>query len=551
MSSSARLVAVLLFTLWCMPASLHAQSTTKAPAKAGRGTVSGRVTIKDKPAVGVTVGLRQTTNGMPLEKVYKGVTDQEGVYHITNVPAGGYDIMPAAPAYVMDQIGFPRGKTVLVGNDENVEDINFTLIRGGVITGKITDVEGRPLIQHQVSLYRTSDLVSEQRQVFAANNVQTDDRGIYRFFGLMPGRYKVACGRGEEPFVATFRSSRIIYKQVFYPDATDHNKATVIDVKEGGESTNIDISMGAPVQTFAVSGRVVDDKNQPFPNIRFAFQRMAMDRYEVGDGSAVSNNLGEFVAEGLMPGKYGVVLYGNQNQDVRVDQTLFDIVDRDVAGLTVRLVKASSISGVVVLEPENTRAMAKLTQLQLRAYVNSPSGAPASGSSTFGTIGPDGSFRIPGLSPGQVNFWLSAPNEPNAPKGFLMLRIEYNGVAVPRGLEIKDNDQLTGVRIVMSYGTASIRGNVTIANGALPDGSRMFVRVMRQGTPQTPVASAMVDARGQFLVEGLPAGLYEVIVTAFVQNGKIQANTKREVNVQDGMVNEVSLTLDVTPLLKP
>jgi len=132
-----------------------------------------------------------------------------------------------------------------------------------------------------------------------------------------------------------------------------------------------------------------------------------------------------------------------------------------------------------------------------------------------------------------------------------MLRIEYNGVAVPRGLEIKDNDQLTGVRIVMSYGTASIRGNVTIANGALPDGSRMFVRVMRQGTPQTPVASAMVDARGQFLVEGVPAGLYEVIVTAFVQNGKIQANTKREVNVQDGMVNEVSLTLDVTPLLKP
>jgi len=61
----------------------------------------------------------------------------------------------------------------------------------------------------------------------------------------------------------------------------------------------------------------------------------------------------------------------------------------------------------------------------------------------------------------------------------------------------------------------------------------------------------MVDARGQFLVEGVPAGLYEVIVTAFVQNGRIQANTKREVNVQDGMVNEVSLTLDVTPLLKP
>lgn len=88
MSSSHRFCAVILLTLSCIPVSLHAQSPTKATVKTPRGSVSGHVTIKDKPAPGVTVGLRQTTGMVPLQKFYRAVTDQEGFYRITNVPAG-------------------------------------------------------------------------------------------------------------------------------------------------------------------------------------------------------------------------------------------------------------------------------------------------------------------------------------------------------------------------------------------------------------------------------------------------------------------------------
>jgi hypothetical protein len=549
MSSSTRFSAVLLLMLWCISASLHAQTPTKPAAKVPRGTVSGRITIKDKPAPGVTVGLRVSSGMIPFEKFYRAVTDHEGVYHITNVPAGTYEIAPAAPAYVFAEGNSPRGgKSVIVGEDEEVDDINFSLVRGGVITGKITDADGRPLVAQQVYLYRASDFQQQPlRQVYSASNAQTDDRGIYRFFGLAAGRYKVASGRGEDVYAANYyQPSRISYKQVFHPDATDQTRATIVEVREGSEAANIDIALGSPVQTFTATGRVVDaEKGLPVPNIRLGFQRRAGDRFEYVETSAVSNVQGDFIVEGLVSGKYGVMLFGNQDQEVRAESVMFDVVDGDVNGVTVRLMKASSISGVVVLEPEDKKAFAKLSEFQLRSFVTAAPGAVSAGQSTVSSIGPDGSFRLGGLSPGQVNIWLTAQLGVNQPKGFNILRVEHNGTSMPRGIEIKDGDQLTGVRVIISYGTASIHGVVKLENGPLAEGTRMFARLFKPGTPPVGIGSVTIDARGQFLFEGIPAGVYEVSVTAFIQGAKTPPTVKREVNVNDGVVNEVSITLDL------
>src|SRR6185295_19190434 len=95
-------------------------------------------------------------------------------------------------------------------------------------------------------------------QYFAVGNALTDDRGIYRMFGLMPGRYNVAAGRGDTTFNGQVSAGRSRYTQVFHPDATDQTKATVVEISEGTEATNIDITLGRALQTFTVAGRVVD-----------------------------------------------------------------------------------------------------------------------------------------------------------------------------------------------------------------------------------------------------------------------------------------------------
>ena len=554
MSSSARFLAVILFLVWCMPVSFLAQTPAKSTARIARGSVSGRVTIKDKPVPGVMIGLRQNVNGMPESRVYRAVTDQEGIYHITNVPAGTYDIVPAAAAFVVSDTNSPaRAKSVIVREDEEVNNINFALVRGGVITGKITDAEGRSLIQQAVLLYRATDLPDQQqqRQIYPANNVQTDDRGVYRFFGIAPGRYRVSCGRGEEGFVGSFSPARVIYKQVFFPDAADHAKATIIEVREGGETNNIDIALGTPIQTFTASGRVIDENNLPVPNMRFAFQRSTgSERFEIAAMNAITNMNGEFMADGLTPGKYSVVPFGNMEQDSRVETMWFDVIDQDITGLTVRMLKGLTVSGVVVLEPDDKQAFAKLTQLQLRGYVTAPSGAPTVGSSTSTTMAADGSFTLKGLSPGHVSLWFATPMSPNPPKGFTIIRTEQNGVPVPRGIEVKDGEQVSGVRIIVSYGTAILRGSVNI-NGPVADGMRIFARLTKPTTPPQQLAMVPVDARGQFLMEGIPVGVYEISVTTFTPNSKTVTTAKREVTVVEGIVNEASLTLDLTQPKNP
>jgi hypothetical protein len=64
MCFSARYLAAVLLTILSLAASLCAQSTTKQSttkqaAKAPRGSVSGRVTVKENGAAGVAIGLRK------------------------------------------------------------------------------------------------------------------------------------------------------------------------------------------------------------------------------------------------------------------------------------------------------------------------------------------------------------------------------------------------------------------------------------------------------------------------------------------------------------
>jgi 5-hydroxyisourate hydrolase-like protein (transthyretin family) len=528
---------------------LRAQSPAKTTtAKVARGTVSGRVTIKNKPAPGVVVGLRKLITTVTIEPFLKATTDQEGVYHITNVAAGSYEILPAAPAYVVAEASTSRGKTVIVGDDEDVEDINFSLVRGGVITGKVTDADGRPLIQQQVNLYRAGDFNNPSfRQVFPTGNTQTDDRGIYRFFGLAAGRYKIASGRGDETFGTTFSPTRNVYKQVYHPDVTEEAKATIIEVGEGSESTNVDIALGRAVQTFAVSGRVIDGATgTPAPNIRFGLQRNSGQRLEIVEGFGQSNRLGDFVIDGLTPGRYGVFLYPSQSPELRVDGIAFDVVDQDVNGITIRLTKGASVSGVIVFEHEDKKAFAKLLEMKLGGYVSSQSGIAVAAQSTASSIAPDGGFRLVGLPPGILNLSLNAPMAIGPPKGFLISRVENNGVVLPMGLEINEGDELTGVRVYVSFGTASIRGTVNFDRGLAPEGARMFARVAKVGPPMTMLSSALVDARGHFLLEGIPAGVYEVSVSLFVQGARTPPQSaKKQVIVQDGVVSDVSLTLEL------
>jgi protocatechuate 3,4-dioxygenase beta subunit len=558
MSFSGRYVPAVLLTFLSFSLTLFAQSTPRQTTKAPSGSISGRVTIKDKGAPGVVMGLRRTdTMSMGVFAPFsKATTDHDGYYRFNNVAAGNYEVAPSAPAYVLATTSgnagpgsiMAKGKSVLVAEDENVDSINFSLVKGGVITGRVTDADGRPVIQQAVNIFR-ADAFNQQQpqqppQIFAVGNAQTDDRGIYRVFGLTGGRYKVAAGRGDETAPSFGMTTGPRYKQVFHPDASEQAKANVIEVTEGSEANNIDITLGRALQTFAATGRVIDaEKNVSVPNVRFGLQRMVGQRREFAPTLITSNAQGDFIAEGLVPGKYSFHLFSNPGFEQRLEAMTFDIVDQDISGITVKLTKGSSLAGVVVIESEDKSALQKLSEMQLRAWMMT-SGSGGFALSTTSPIAPDGSFRLSGLSGGTVNIMLASTTSPYPVKGFSIARVERDGVGSSPRVEIKDGEQVTGVRVIVVYGTATLRGVVKLENGTLPDGARIFVRLQKPGDNFSNMMPPQVDARGHFLIDGMAPGVYEVSASVLGM-GKQSPAVKREVSLQEGVTTDVLLTIDM------
>jgi hypothetical protein len=156
---------------------------------------------------------------------------------------------------------------------------------------------------------------------------------------------------------------------------------------------------------------------------------------------------------------------------------------------------------------------------------------------------------VQGLPGGALYFNVNGLSSPYSTKGFLILRLERDGVPVQRGIEIKDGEQLTGVRVVLGYGTGKLVGVVNLENGVLPNGARFYVRIhkLNQLLSMRPPE---VDARGHFLIEDLPAGVYEIQagVTGVTQ---LSRTVKREFSVQDGITTDITITIEQSQTQKP
>lgn len=551
MKSSALQSIFWILFVFCN--AVYAQPQSKPTRKEPVSSVSGKVTIKGKAAPGIVVRLRNADFGSEQTSRHKGTTDQDGNYRITNVAAGTYFVLPAAPAFVHS--GEPMGKTLIITEGETVEGIDFVLTRGGVITGKAFDSEGLPLIEEQINLVPAEASTQGGRtNIGMPTNVQTDDRGSYRIFGIPPGKYKVTLGESED---SSFRGGprRSHYKQTFAPGVMDSSRASVIEVTEGSEATNVDITAGRSLSKFTVSGRIINgETQQPLPNIRLSLQKITSDgNFFMNLGSA-SNGQGDFKLENVVPGKYSIFVEPQARGEIHAESITFEVIDQDVTGLLVKTSEGGSISGVLVLEGRNDKAaLALLNQVQIHTYVRNE--GPGSFVQPV-SVNSDGSFRVGGLQNGVAHFSLNGADRRTI-KGLTLLRIERDGVAQPRGLEIKSGEQISGVRLVVRYGNGTVRGVVKIENGELPANARIAVWFTNPGDdqggdPRAFMPAPEVDSRGHFLVEGLAAGTYMVHASIYKPDSRTRPpSVTQQVNVADGVVSEVTLSLNLEPIPGP
>lgn len=549
MSRLSRYAIIFVLSFGCAGLSSPVNSQTKTPKKAPAATVSGRVTTHGKGAPGIVVSVRSADYSPQPQPSFKATTDHEGFYRITGVPAGNYQVLPLAPAYVSAERSAlrDRGKALLLAEGENVDGIDFSLERGGVITGRVTDADGRPVIEERLSLMPV-DLKTPPGQRFAPvvqNSFQTDDRGVYRIYGIPEGRYKVSVGQADENFFSTPSQGRVPYKRTFYPDTSDANEARVVEVTAGGEVSDIDIRLGRGLPSFAVSGRAVDgETDRPLPGLRFALRRVLSSGFGNINSTVSSNSQGEFRVENVTPGKYAVQILPTPGSELRAEVVTLEVVDQDVTGILVKTSAGLSISGTVVVDgkTDDPSLIVNLSQLQLLAHVQRKGSPENFGQAS--TINADGSFRVGGLGPGMAYFSINSLD--NGPLiNLAILRIEREGVVQPRGLEINAGEQVTGVKIVLRYGTGSIRGEVKFENGPLPAGARVSVWIQKPDDLTRGGRTHGLDSRGRFLIEGVSAGSYELNVNANIPGSRKPPQVKQMVTVSEGTVTNVAVTLDL------
>ena len=482
-------------------------------------SVSGRVTIGGKGAAGIIVVAEVTDSPFDNRTVAKTTTDDEGNYRLAGLATGRFTITPMARAFVVaanDTFKQP-GQTVNVAENESIMKIDFALVRGGVITGRITDLEGHPIIAERVSVLAKGDS-GENRLVsfLPGRKNQTDDRGVYRIYGLGPGSYRVSAGQaaagGGGVNIVGMGGSQ--YAKTFYPGVTEESKATVIEIGEGTEVTSIDITLGRSDRGFSVSGQVVDaESRKPVASAYIGYSSVnAANQQLVGmsfSGIQTDAN-GKFRLEGIQPGHYAAFMMGiGPENSSYSDPAPFDISDADVTGIEIKVRRGATIEGVAVIENNADPAAAALLQsVSLIAYTSGEK-STSGPSYSRGSITADGNFRFAGLAPGKVRISMMVFAAPK--KGVQLVRTELEGVDQPEGIEVTAGAHITGVRLVFAYGTGKIRGEVKFEGGTLPEGTTFALSLHAvAGDAGNSSHSIEVDTRGHFLVEDVPPGTYEL-----------------------------------------
>ncbi len=537
------------FGFWLL---LFSPALAQTPPLLGTGSISGKITVEGKPASGVVVQLHKDNERWESNKPATSVTtDADGVFKFDRLPAARYYLTPSAPGFYNPQQKSEwdgGGISLNLGDSEHASGTDFALRRGAVVTGRLFDANGRAIIEQQVVLKKLG--AGNNPQIIRCSDA-SDDRGVYRCYGLEPGKYIVGAGTDpkENNFVALGART---YQRLWYPGVTQEEQATPLEITVEKETAGIDLKLERAKKGFKVMGRVYDaDTSKPVPNVMLGLGTLnaegIMTNMTFGGGSG-SNNEGEFKLEGITKGKYRAIPHSWNAPEYYGDGVEFEVDNEDISGLEVKMHKGATIQGTVVLEEgASPEAQKKLSGLNLVAQARDANAKETdwnAATNSWSGIDAAGNVQFKGVRTGRVTFHLQGKEL----KGFSIARLERDGAPLTDGLQVNAGETITGLRIVLAQGSATIRGEIKVEGGTLPEDVSLRLRAKTASKTQGD-GWGNIDARGKFVIENLSSGSYELVVETYMNRppfGKpavtLQPNAKT-VQVTNGQDTTVNLTV--------
>jgi hypothetical protein len=534
------------------PESLAQSTTVAAPA----ASISGSVVVagSGQKAKGA---LMMLSGGEPRTS-RSATTDPEGRFSFTQLPAGSYTLNASKPGYVDVAYGQTRAGAGRAGTPIQLEDgqrfeVRIQIPRGGVLTGTVLSQDGEAIPGIPV---RTMRYVfrSGRRTLLPAANGATDDRGVFRVYGLQPGDYIVyavpsnsgnvaavqnlrkdldalRASRGTQPRIPAEDELVTGYAPVYYPGTTEVASAVAVMVGPGDERAGIDFQLQlTPIAR--VEGTVSSAAGQA-ENIQVTLVNAADDTPGVGALSVQADPDGHFRLMNVPPGQYNVVARAMLRQDIgsgaREAQaftqaatrgalaalqqpvrlwglTTVSVDGRNVANVTIALRAGVTVSGNVVFDGIKPRPT-DLSHVRVD-MVPWDATMSARGLASQVSVQADaaGHFSLAGVLPGQYRFVAVAPNG-----WFLRSALVGDQDALDFPTEVKPGQNLTA-EITFTDREAELTGSVANASDGAHDLTIiLFPTDQRYRIPNSPrIMSTRPATDGRFAFRNIPPGEYYI-----------------------------------------
>ncbi|HZS43749.1 MAG TPA: carboxypeptidase-like regulatory domain-containing protein [Blastocatellia bacterium] len=240
--------------------------------------ISGKVT-DDSGRPLDSAGVTLVQQGATHNRVETLTTDENGSFTFKHVEPGNYNISAIYNGYADEYF-------VSAGNKERQlyspgDHVAIRMIKGGAITGKVVDQQGRPVASMSVFAFRNSDPAGHKCSTGWVSAL-TDDRGVYRIFGLLPGSYIVEATGKQTSYLNPV--NRFFFCVPTYYPSSAINKTEQVVVASAGETTGINIIF-RDIPGRRISGTVTNPKWIPHSFVEIRLKHLGSN-YE-GDLIAV------------------------------------------------------------------------------------------------------------------------------------------------------------------------------------------------------------------------------------------------------------------------
>lgn len=483
------------------------------------GTITGRVVNESGQPL---PNARVTVQAMgSLRRSESTITDREGKFQINDLDPLSYRVFASLSAYTY----LTTFEDVWSTSHRIGDSVTVVLTKGGVITGTVTTQTGEPIVGVRVYARITRGESSHLSRFLNSYQRErtTDDRGVYRIYGLATGTYVVWAGGsgGSNSEEDAFDSDIPTYSP-----ASTRDTAGEISVRAGQETTNVDIAYrGEPGRIVSGSARRLETGEQA--GFGISLTTVGKSGSEWSLSTAQEPNAKGFMFRGVDDGDYEIAAISmSQTGQSAIISKRVRVRGADVTGIELVTQPMASVSGRVVLEESKAaectgkqrpllsetlvsaspdESQATVFHPQFRWFLGLPANPDAQGNVSIKNIMPGRYFFVPQFS---AKYWYLQSIT-------LPLAAGTKTDAARTWTTFKSGDRLSGLTITLAQGAASLHGELVLKEGETqPEGAFVYLVPVEREKAGDVLRFFMtaVNADRKIVLNSIAPGRYWVLV---------------------------------------